>query len=305
MKRGEYIEDPIGYRVAYSRIAQSLHAKLPAKESEKDEPDGEVNVEERLLGKEAKRTITLLIGTAPPEPSIDVVKDAMRLVTRTRGHLAELGWEWVGSAPRTWRRWVRCRGEALRLAEFLDQIVEPATVVLYHSARLEAEGVTPPVFETPARRKEAMPLLRRRVTADDYFAEVGVAGRPWLDRYLERLTASAAAPRPDPPGFGWKRHSDLNYRVRYNLACMYSRMGGRDVHEETKETRADEISSAWIFDRALDELHRAVLDATGVERDLLVGWARRDPSLRSLKDSVGKKRFGAALLAEPDREEVI
>jgi hypothetical protein len=79
----------------------------------------------------------------------------------------------------------------------------------------------------------------------------------------------------------------------------------RDVHEETKETRADEISSAWIFDRALDELHRAVLDATGVERDLLVGWARRDPSLRSLKDSVGKKRFGAALLAEPDREEVI
>jgi hypothetical protein len=305
MKRGSYEDDPIAYRIAYSRLAQLLHDPI-AKEDLPAESGarlrGTAPAQEEPSARVREQVEKLVPATPPPEPSTPpepasrrIVSDAQALVGRSRGRLAQLGWEWVGSRPHKSVRWTRTRGASLRLAQFLDEVVEPATVVFYFSARLQATGKMPPVSEPDD--KEPLPLLRRRKTPDNFHQFIGVGGEPWLDCYLKHLTRKEPeAPDdwrpPSPPGLGWEAAPKLHYRVHYNLACMFARIAAKGPPEESLKS----------FERAGRELNLSITKAKGRDRQVSIEWAERDPTLIPFQDQAPGK-FREALKPEAPRDE--
>jgi hypothetical protein len=296
MSRNPYDEDPIAYRIDYSRIAQSLHLesvtaeaapgvgaekkptpkdpKSPAKKPAPKKPAPDVAAVARVVEK--------LIGPNPPPPD-DAVKEALALVLRARRELYHLGWKWVGWTPRwTWREVVgRLRHpihgtEIRRLATFLDQILEPATVVLYFSARIaKSELAALPSRDSSGRLKRG-PF--------DLPGGAGASRRDesaWTDRYLQILLCERKDGRPGIP-MKWKPSAAVNYRVRYNLACMYSRLG--------------EVP------QSLDQLRQAVTLAKGRDRQALVEWAKKDPALTAARHAP-KDGFAEALSAAAAADE--
>jgi hypothetical protein len=269
MSQDRYAEDPVAYRADYSRLAQSLHLQ-----SVRDETYGSVDPDVAKLVKK-------LIGPRPSKPSAEeVMEEALLLIDRARTELLDLGWKWVGWAPRRYRHPFR-RREKRRLADFLAQILEPATVVLYFSARIEsgeAFKLSDAVPPSPLRRKRQVPRQGAAPEEGD---------KEWAALYLQYLLSGKVSDERERWFMTWRRSDEVNYRVRYNLACMYSRL--RDGPS---------------LDRSLEQLRQAIASAKGRERQALVGWARKDPSLTPVLTK-RKADFCKALSAATATDEVI
>jgi hypothetical protein len=289
-----YVEDPIVYRIAYSRIAQLLHLATEAENG-----DGE-----KKLDNHVRDVLDKLPGSGPPlsreEAAVTALRESVALIERTRAELVELGWMYVGWTPSRGKRWIRTvKGERLRLAEFLDQVVEPATVVLCFSA--EIENLEPgELIEEPILKPKFSPEpLDRRVVdlQDKTFLEEDV-DQEWLRSYLGYLAITPPREQRDrPERFGWKAVPDVNYRVRYNLACLYSRIGARQYL-----ARSDELPET--FRRAAVQLRLAIGGAELGERQALAAWARRDPALLPLQQSF-PQLFSSAVAGPGTSDEVI
>ena len=212
----------------------------------------------------------------------DAERDALRLIKSTSAVLTEIGWRWTGRQPtwftswykrlpaRLWRAVRRAAGRPRRrsvvgdweLARFLAHTVEPAAVVLWWSTHVE-RGCMP---ETP-KRSEVLPPLDRREEKDP----------KWLQDYLEELVAEQS-PRPRRKRvFGWlgvsrwRAPEELNDRVHYNLACLFSRLA-----------RLDDGGNAHL-ERSEGHLMRCLAREWGPRRGESAVWAARDPGLRGLR----------------------
>ncbi|HEX3361913.1 MAG TPA: hypothetical protein VHS74_13050 [Solirubrobacterales bacterium] len=271
-----YEEDPIAYRIAYSRVTQTLHLATEGKG--KGMPSTRVDkAVEKLVASEPIGGQDQLAG--------DAMREALELIEHTRAKLVRLGWEWIGWVPskRRRKRAIKdCGGlpgitrpgkrrkhikEARELAEFLDQVVEPATVVLYYSARVRARGYDSSLF---LAEESSVPLGRRGVHLDAQ-QDASASPPPWLRSYLGYLIAgSPEKPRKRPGRFGWKRREVVDFRVRYNLACLYCRLGAATAQSDR------------AFALAADQLRKSIEHAPLDERAALMKGAPDDPALKCL-----------------------
>jgi hypothetical protein len=237
--------------------------------------------------------------------------DAARLTARAGDELWRLRWRWVGRKPPWYVRWLgwrhwRRRREYLVLAEFLDRVLEPAAVVLYFSCLIELEIISPDwiLQEQPrAPRPLKRPRRHRGIPHDEPFR------RAYL---LELVSRAQPAPRPEEPEgprrwrrwlpaflmnnlrrlHGWlgvvqhHRLEEPHYRVRYNLACLFSR---------ASVTAADEEA---FLSAAEAQLRLALDTLRGKRRTALAEWAWQDPGLEALRNS---ELYGfAAILPPPE-----
>jgi hypothetical protein len=287
MKRTDYKDDPIAYRIGYSRIAQTLH-QASVDELRKSES-------RRLCGRkradskdEPSETVAEmvedLVGSEPSQGrSANIEADALKLIAKASDELDELGLPFVGST------WGRVRGlyrwrEPERLAKFLGEVLEPAALVLYFSVRIE-NGHRDPWLLNPPRPER--PPDRREHRRDE---------SAWLENYLGYLVNDGAAKGPPFPSRLWKSTGKVNYRVRYNLACMYARLGA-----PRNASKVDARDAALKL--AIKHLGIAIADARGGDRRALTAWAPFDPALAPLRDDTRKEEFDAALLAAAAADE--
>jgi hypothetical protein len=306
MKRTSYEDDPIAYRISYSRIAQTLHLKSVEKQKDEEEQVEQENDAKKTAAKKtggskeapAKRPrrktvaelVKELVGEEPAQDKpADIEADALKLIEDAGNELTELGLPFVG---RTWgkvRRAVRWR-EPKRLARFLDEVLEPATVVLYFSARIE-NGHRDAWLLDPAR-PDTPPDRRRRESDQE----------AWLKDYLGYLVKEGSSEGPSLPSRFWKDAEGVNYRVLYNIACMYARLGAPRTKSKGKTEMADAALSL-----ALEHLASAISGAHGSERRALSEWSRVDPALKPLREGDREKGFEEALKAAmfADDEEAI
>lgn len=140
-----------------------------------------------------------------------------------------------------------------RLLAFLTKTLEPSVVVLLAGVTLELTEEEPSSRRPPPADRTFLFELPEDAT------KVNPAD---LVSYVENLVA--------PPG-------RLPYRVEYNLACFYARVG---VFVD-KRTKGWEKRREAYRVSALDHLERALERSHGRLKELL-SWATTDPSLKSL-----------------------
>lgn len=287
-------EDPTYYRIEYGRIVQQLHAATAARPGDpekKTAPCSTQDLEEMLDA--IRRDMTtreedVFKGTLP-----DQALNLLRLATT---ELRELRWRWVGKRPPWyvrwcgWRRW-RLRREQQLLGAFLDTVLEPAALVLYCSCLIEKKGWLPRSPEGPPG------VALDRKTA--FWSTGGKKGRidAWLNSYLAYLCYGEGEGKPrhwhmrwvcwldakTTPvracarrlfgwlGFTlWREPEEVSYRVRYNLACMFSRAA------KSRESEAD-------LDLAQTQLALCMKRVSVRDRLALAEWAATDPSLAWLR----------------------
>jgi len=253
---------------------------------------GELTPEQRARGEAGRRRKG---DVYRPDP---LWIDASRLTAQAGDELWRLRWRWVGRKPPWFVRWLgwrhwRRRREYLVLAEFLDRVLEPAAMILYFSCLVELEIVSPDwILQEQPRAPRPLKRLRRHrgIPYDE----------PFRRAYLQELVSRAQQGRRsgEPEGerrwrrwlpaflldnlkrlYGWlgvvQHHllEEPHYRVRYNLACLFSRAS---VHATDGE--------AFLF--AAETQLRLALDALhGKRRTALAEWAWRDPGLEALRNS--------------------
>lgn len=268
--------DPTWYRLRYSLAAQRLHvASVGA---------GEIDLEllEELTGGVGMSADLSELETSFPAAEME----ARWLLASAAAILLRSGRRWVGCPPsrlgRAWarvrHRWARLRRRAhplasARLAAFLEEVVEPAALVLFWSAGVgrESEDLT-----IDLRARAAAPLDRRQWIGDE--------SDRWRRDYLDYLLAPMLLPRSRPrrllAALGLSRFSQPRrpgYRVDYNLACLLSRLLAFDRQRIAGQEREA------IVNAAATHLRRS-LDALGSERRRRVArWAWRDPGLAALR----------------------
>jgi hypothetical protein len=289
VKQGQYKEDPIAYRIAYSRVAQLLHLETGAQDGK---PPGD----------RVSKLVPELVRSEPVQSGEEVARaallEALTLIDRTRNELVSLGFSWVGWSPSRARRMrKRLSGERYRLGEFLDQTLEPSIVVLYFSARIEWFGPDPQLLTPPDL--ERSPLDRRKVASPSQKAKPDdTDAYSWLHSYLSYLlTTPAKGGRESPRGLGWKERGRVNPRVRYNLACMYSRLGAALRAEGADPANPDLAKGEQAhraFVSAADQLKSSIAEAREPERMAMATWAPVDPALDAL-ESWSKPIFDDAL----------
>lgn len=298
---GTPAQDPTWYRIRYSLAAQRLHTASAGDYrvlSDDWKPSDALGEETRnLIDGLRKRLEPAMEEEAVKDGFITAGADARGLLADIVGVLDASGWRWVGRRPawivRVWhrlwsrllhrlsrRRWSRRPAVIdFRLANFLDTVVEPATVALLLSARV-GQGWRPKVTalastsdRESSQREMAGPLDRRDREVSD----------SWLECYLEQLLASEPA-RPRL----WKRllarlgvarfrqRAPLGYRVEYNLACLFSRLV--PFYEETME-----VGRPNLVDLAATHLQRSIGAAAGRRRKRVASWAWQDPGLAGLR----------------------
>jgi hypothetical protein len=326
MKWAAYEDDPVAYRIGYSRIAQRLHLRsvvgaTTAEEKREgrkgDEEQGGppprlVELVESLIGAQASPGRPASIDPDAPrwikEEEPDPIQgDALRLIFRTAIELAKLGLPYPGLTWGGVRREFH-RGETKRLAKFLARVLEPATVVLLYSAWIEdgyrADWLLdvrgpkrrPPKRPKRRRLRNKLPLWRRYVVVE--------IDEPWLRQYMETLLHGVERGRLRRI-CGWKVTGKVNYRVQYNLACMYSRLATPPKSRAwlnvpaRSSTRGDEREAALAL--AIGHLRAAMCGAHGNERKALSAWAEDDPALASVRD-LRREDFDAALTAAADAD---
>src|SRR4249919_29120 len=307
-KRGE-ADDPVTYRIGYSLIAQKLHELSEGREE--DAP-----FEERLGERtEFVSAVIAAAGHSPQLTAKEGSKEqlasetegalsgqALRLIEMTATELRGLGWRWVGSEPSRYVKWARRRGspEDAHLGKFLDRVMEPAAVVLYWSClanegdwesveRLlqDARRIPARAWRVPWRswrsgwrmwRRYRRQIDRRRFThkwqpekkawLEDYLVVLASSSGwklPLFGRLLAKLGLTRLRPVPAP-----------DYRVHYNLACLYSRLAGR-------WSQADRQAQEYL-ERATEQWALCLAATTGAQENAIAQWARRDPALRALRD---------------------
>lgn len=269
MSRKRY-QDPVAYRVDYSLAVQALHARS-------ESPAKEEAYELERLG-EIIETVRhgLLVGEGGPAPDLEWAQDlCARLVKASARELNRQGWRWPGRRPPWFVRYRR-RPRNRRLAEFLDGVLEPAAVVLFWSCQIELGGSLWWREEMDYRQPDRLLLV--------FDSEPGEVDIRWLASYLNEMLD----PDPAPPR-GWRSHlarlgvsrlrrrSEPNPRVRYNLACLCSRLAGSPY-----ATR-DEDSPQILLRIAAAQLAAALDGLDGHRREALSEWSRQDPGLAVLR----------------------
>lgn len=253
--------DPSWYRAKYSIAAHSLH--------------GETGIRHALpLPDEGLKGLMTYLGRGAAAGDAQQAEDlACELLEITRRNLRAAGWRYPRRPPRRIVRWMRSvsrrsgpLGRDPGLAKFLDSTLEPATVVLIWSARVARGKPVPLAYET----RPAPAGFVDRTSKDP----------AWLESYLADLVGE----RRNYPGawnsamlrLGSRRHrlpSKPGYRVRYNLACLYSRQA---------EARRPRVAYGSL-ERSAEQLLLA-REATGEERRAeLLRWAQHDPGLEGLR----------------------
>jgi hypothetical protein len=280
MSKPTITSDPTYYRVEYSRIAQGLH-ELTAVHREGTArsvslwDDEVVAAAVRLVNPETpfEQEHVVDVISARPEP---LSVEPRALIAATRRELVRLGWRWAGRTPPWYvRRLRRVRPAEHRLAIFLDEVLEPATVVLYFSCRIE-EGAKWEINASDLSQPRERALDRRAATDRSPDA---VSDR-WLLEYLTDLIGPLPAP---PSGLKraaawagvarWRRPSEPNYRVRYNLACLFSR-----------RARTSPPDKAGLYlELARLQLDLCLSQLGGSRRRAVVEWAEHDPGLAELR----------------------
>ncbi|MDQ2631781.1 MAG: hypothetical protein M3Y75_12540 [Actinomycetota bacterium] len=276
MTSRERYRDPVAYRIDYSLAAQILHAvseerdrEVPGRVKGKPlEPPEQLGETLEMIQRQ------LLIGEGDPGFGFEHARDlALRLIRASARELLRQGWRWPGRRPAWFVRRPRSRSDR-RLAEFLDRVLEPTTVVLFWSCQVELEE--PPSWEDTAPGRPD-----RRLLVDG--PEEGRAPALWLAAYL----AEMLEPEPESPqglrlllariGVSrWRRRAEPNPRVRYNLACLYSRLAARryvDANEDPRER----------LRRSAEQLREALEGMKGRQREALARWAQEDPGLQGLR----------------------
>jgi hypothetical protein len=284
MKKGSYERDPITYRIAYSRITHLLH--LETKDKRRRRPS-----------KRVRNLVADLLQADPSRPDEDVARaalvDSLALLGNVRRELDELGWRWVGWPPSKFklrRRFVS--NEVRRLGRFLDQVLEPCTVILYFAARTEMAG--PDESLLPPRESNRL-LDRREVKFEPEKPAPSKETETWLHSYFDYLVTPPLQATQGFPGrfewsarIGWKQAKRVKPRVRYNLACLYSRLGDQFDAEGKEE------SAGRAFVCGFDQLRRSIAEAKEPECAVLAKWAPLDPAFEPLK-RFSKPRFEEAL----------
>jgi len=300
MRRPKLRDDPVFYRLRYSLIAQMLHARSPVERGlepahERDaDPVGEV----AQAIKAARRSVATRPGRTDAEPRPS--QQALQLIELAAAELRRMGWRWIGNPPRWYARVLRHRNspEDPPLGQFLDQLLEPAAVVLYWSCVVEEGEWERLSFLYETARPERRPRRLRRLALPRPTARRG----RWLNRHrfargwnLDReawLRAYLLLLRDPTPGlkrddrpvfarFGFARLRPMpapNYRVRYNLACLFCRLANRTYLDGGGFHDA-------IFEEATMHLSRCLAGARGKQREAILDWARRDPSLAPLRNA--------------------
>lgn len=281
---------------------------LPQEEAGR-QPSSEISLSRKDLG-----TIEAILDELTPEQmvagddSLLLWMDAAALALRAGQQLKRLRWHWVGRRPvwyLRWWGWLHWRRQHLLLGEFLDSVLEPVSVTLYFSCLLQEDCVGDPREILRPAPRSLQPL--RRPTLDDEASIDLDEAESWLRTYLSHLIYSAgalAARNGRPPqrhqrllqhlyrlahreerllgwlGVTWMRPAaPLNYRPRYNLACLFSRAAARSERPEV------------FLDAAAGQLRLALEALHGSRRSALAEWARNDPALRTLRDADGGRRF--------------
>jgi hypothetical protein len=209
-------------------------------------------------------------------------RDAVDLIAATTDVLDADGYRWAGRRPGIGRRWRRLTRKKARwrnrqLDEFLDEVIEPAAVVVFWSV----QAASGRAVNVPTKRAWTAPDRRAAAKAAAAYRPQGAermgddeALRAWFEAYLLDLEANPALLRRQRLAAflgarRWRRRAPLNYRVQYNLACLHSRLAGQD--------RGSELESAANY------LRLAVKNAGTVRARRLRPWAWSDPGLSHLR----------------------
>ncbi len=289
--------DPVAYRLRYALITQRLHARSGPWTDHGDSHD---RVPRRPDAVQAAIDVARHRVGARSKREGDPVVEARELVEMATQELRRLGWKWVGSRPRWYARRLRLRNstEDRHLGEFLDGALEPAAVIVYWSAVVERDGWQALDFLLSTYHREGrLARLRSLLT----WHQVRDGGRwlnrgriarrrggvnaAWLQRYLRVLRETDPKLRDHGrglhAGLGLMRVPPLsgpNYRVRYNLACLFCRLA--NLRLEGEAGFVDEL-----FDEAIAQLSLCLEGARGRQREEIVSWAERDPSLMPLREA--------------------
>lgn len=309
MTRRVLAEDPTYYRIEYMRIAQLLHQECGRMGS------AQSRMRFDKLSRLTKRTVDEIAEELTEEQKKHAAKgldkdagtaellseQALELLATIVKELHRLRWYWVGRTPPWYLRWLglghrKRRLEYMRLAEFLDQIVEPAIVVLYFSCLVEKkeEGLRElPDLNVPSAQKI---FKRNRRHAFKSGRDHHELDPQWLNAYLAYL-CTWQAPKPKPRWsqplalvpwlivkmLAWlgivplRPSSGPSYRVRYNLACFFSRLAS---HLDEEEKRAS------LYEARL-QLRLCIEALSGQERVDIAEWAEKDPALTELRSGDG------------------
>jgi len=243
MSTQHHLGDPTWYRLSYSIAAQSLdRVDLPRPDAER---------------------------------ALDAEMQARALLDVIRRQLHGAGWTEVGRRPGWFTRWrLRSRkGTEIRderVADFLDQTVEPATVALLWSARVargDSLGFLHDALPRPIRGDRIKRPSRSDADADERRAEAYLlqllATGPRDSRLRRALSRIGLMQRPA---------RTVSPRVHYTLCCLLA----RDIRQLD---RPDEYSSALAF----DQLAMCFRYLKGSPRDTLARWAWADPALAVLR----------------------
>ena len=310
LRMSEKLADPTWYRISYSLAAQKLHAAHGTKKG----ADGLVKSLDKSASAAVKDMADLRssVGVSGKRGFKEAEDDALEVIRVTAAVLADMGWRWAGRNPSWYVSWSerlpaallrlvrRLRRKPRRrsiagdwpLAKFLDRTVEPAAVLLVWSARIERR-----VLKSPLRRElrelenhlialaenrapERRPNKELRPDRRQY-----AAGGDWLYRYVIEL-----ADDRDPEHDRWKRfvawlgvsryrlRDKANYRVQYELACLFSRLAQKRPGTDGKTNEA-------VAERAREHLGRSLSELPEPRRTEAADWATRDPSLVGVRDA--------------------
>jgi hypothetical protein len=270
-------------------------------------PEGEPPTPRLTLSPAASQAIAAALRGLTPEQESEGTDsnllqwDAITLLLEAGVQLRRLRWRWVGRRPAWYVRLLgwhhrQRRREYLLLGEFLDRVLEPAIVILYFSCRLE-EGFPVDAWDLP---QPDGPLRRPwKATSPVSLKEID----SWAEEYLACLLSpwhlGEAPEEVDPPRahrtllwpliwlvdrerrlLGWlgvtklRPRPETHYRVRYNLACLFSRLAGNEEAEIFLNIAERQLQLS------LEALH-------GTRRAALADRARMDPALETLRKAGG------------------
>jgi hypothetical protein len=276
MSKPTLTSDPTYYRIEYSRVAQLLHQLTPARD--KALAEAAVQSKDKPLV-EALELALPETGFGRQRVAGPLSAQSRALVVTARDELSRLGWRWLGRRPPGYAQRLRRVSSAnRRLAAFLADVLEPATVVLYFSCVVEEEEK----FEIDGldRPRPSKQLVDRKAGSREGKDRVS---QEWLRAYLHELMAPAQAPsgawKRAAARIGvtrWRQPSKTNYRVQYNLACLFSRL----AEKASPDDRAERYVS-----RAAEQLELCLSQLAGVPYRALFDWAQRDPGLAELRRS--------------------
>lgn len=228
-------------------------------------------------------------GSYLNEPAEAAELEAWGLLMSTSHVLEGAGWHWVGRRPPRYLLWAKRRsvpsvrrrppGSERELARFLSRTVEPASAVLLCSVWVvtKREQIYERIVEYVEHPGEGVPApLKRSLRWGDL--------EDWTLQYLERLLADEqvdtrirARWRATLGLTRLREPATPNFRVRYNLACLFSRLAA------VASSRRQEQICDRLLEVAMLQLDAALWSLPNSYQRRMASWAQTDPALEELR----------------------